>query len=178
LSAHRHSSIARLFGAVVLALSAACASPGGPPLPEIADRINATLEPLEVVDSAPAGAGEAAVTARSISVLGEVYTPGQIPLEPGRRLTIVEAIARAGGQKTATAHVSSLVLVRWDRTHQQQLAWKIDARPKYWGDPKTIFLQPYDVVYVPNLPIDDLGHWVDNYIRRLIPVPFPVFTIN
>jgi len=178
LSSSRASILTRLCGAAVLALGAACASPGGPPLPEIADQINATLEPLEVVDTAPTGVGEADVTARSVSVLGEVYTPGQIALDPGRRLTIVEAIARAGGHKTATAHVSSLVLVRWDRVHQQQLAWKIDARPKYWGDPKTIFLQPYDVVYVPNIPIDDLGHWVDNYIRRLIPVPFPVFTID
>lgn len=147
-------------------------------MPELADQINATLEPLEVVDTAPTAAGGADVTARSVSVLGEVYTPGQIALDPGRRLTIVEALARAGGQKTATAHVSSLVLVRWDRTHQQQLAWKIDARPKYWSDPKTIFLQPYDIVYVPNIPIDDLGIWVDNYIRRLIPIPFPVFTIR
>lgn len=169
--------LARCAAVALLTITGACALPGGPPLPEIADRINATLEPLEVVDTAPTGAGTD-VTARSVSVLGEVMTPGQIPLDAGRRLTIVEAIARAGGQKTATAHVSSLVLVRWDRVHQQQLAWKIDARPKYWSNPKTIFLQPYDIVYVPNIPIDDLGHWVDNYIRRLIPIPFPVVTLD
>lgn len=163
--------------AAILALSGACALPGGPPMPEIADRINATLEPLEVVDSAPTGVG-ADVTPRSVHVLGEVNEPGQIPIEAGRRLTLVEAIARAGSHKPATAHTSSLVLVRWDRTKQQQLAWTIDARPKYWGSAKPIFLQPYDIVYVPNIPIDDLGYWVDNYIRRLIPIPFPVFTID
>jgi len=171
------NALLRCAGAALLALSGACALPGGPPLPEIADQINATLEPLEIVDSAPTIVGTD-ITPRSVHVLGEVAEPGQIPIEAGRRLTLVEAIARAGGHRTATAYTSSLVLVRWDRLKQQQLAWQIDARPKYWSSPKTIFLQPYDIVYVPNLPIDDLGHWVDNYIRRLIPVPFPVFTLQ
>lgn len=163
--------------AALLAMSGACALPGGPPLPEIADQINATLEPLEVIDTAPTAAGTD-VTTRSVHVLGEVNEPGQIALEAGRRLTLVEAIARAGGHRPATAHTSSLVLVRWDRMKQQQLAWKIDARPKFWSSAKTVFLQPYDIVYIPNIPIDDLGFWVDNYIRRLIPIPFPVFTID
>lgn len=174
MSLFSSNALLRFAGAALLALSGACAMPGGPPLPEIADQINATLEPLEIVDSAPTVGAE--VTPRSVHVLGEVVEPGQIPIEAGRRLTLIEAIARAGGHKAATAHTSSLVLVRWDRVKQQQLAWKIDARPKYWSDPKTIFLQPYDIVYVPNMPIDDLGFWVDNYIRRLIPVPFPVYT--
>lgn len=169
------NALLRCAGAAVLALSGACALPGGPPLPAIADQINATLEPLEVVDTPPTGAGTD-LTPRSVHVLGEVVEPGQIPIEAGRRLTIIEAIARAGGHKPQTAHTSSLVLVRWDRLKQQQLAWKIDARPKYWSDAKTVFLQPYDIVYIPNMPIDDLGFWVDNYIRRLIPIPFPTYS--
>ncbi|MBL8859727.1 MAG: hypothetical protein JNL28_14570 [Planctomycetes bacterium] len=177
MSLFHNSVLLRCAVGVLLAFSGACALPGGPPLPDIADKINSTLEPLEVIDSAPTAVGPD-VTSRSVSVLGEVMEPGAIALEPGRRLTLVEAIARAGGHRTATAHVSSLVLVRWDRTTQQQLAWTIDARPKYWSSAKPIFLQPYDIVYIPNIPIDDLGHWVDNYMRRLIPIPFPVFTIR
>ena len=134
----------------------------------LADEINATLEPL-------AAAGDTSGAVQSISILGEVEEPGAIDLEPGRRLTLVEAIARAGGFDKATAYLASVVLVRWDPRNQQQVAWTIDARPRWWGKEKTVFLQPYDLVYVPNTPIDDVGIWVDNWIRRLIPIPIGVF---
>lgn len=109
---------------------------------------------------------------RTISVLGEVAKPGAVPIPADGRLTLVQAIALAGGQLKASAHMSSTLLVRWDATRARQVAWTIDARPQYWKDDKTVFLQPYDVVYIPNTPIDEVDLWVDNYIRRLIPLPF------
>jgi hypothetical protein len=63
------------------------------------------------------------------------------------------------------------VLVRWDPINQRQVAWKIDARPQYWDDGEMIFLQAYDLIYIPNTPIDDVGIWVEMFIRRLIPFP-------
>lgn len=109
---------------------------------------------------------------RTVTVMGEVANPGAVNLEPGRHLTLVEALGRVGGHNKATAWVSSTLLVRWDAEKQRQLAWTIDARPKHWDDANTIFLQPYDVVYVPNTPIDEVAIWVDNYIRRMIPFPY------
>ncbi|MFN0242922.1 MAG: polysaccharide biosynthesis/export family protein [Planctomycetota bacterium] len=110
--------------------------------------------------------------ARTVSVLGEVARPGVVPIPPDGHLTLVQAIAIAGGQLKASAHTGSTLLVRWDAAHGRQIAWTIDARPKHWGEAQTVFLQPYDVVYIPNTPIDEVDIWVDNYIRRLIPVPF------
>jgi hypothetical protein len=67
--------------------------------------------------------------------------------------------------------------VRWDAQSHSQLAWKIDARPKHWGGKQAaVVLQAHDVVYVPNTFIDEVDIWVDNYIRRLIPLPlFPLY---
>lgn len=210
---------------------AACSTPGGPPLDEIAPTINATLEPttgavvpgdkLEVkfvnklewnqtvevqsdgtasflaidkqlvgglladqIDAKLTSAYAAvlpnsdltvivsALGARSVSVLGDVENPGAVAIEPGRHLTLVEAIARSGGFVKATAYLSNTMLVRWDARTSKQIAWTIDARPEHWDGVDTILLQPYDVVYVPNTPIDEVAIWVDNWIRRMIPFPY------
>ncbi len=113
---------------------------------------------------------------RTVSVLGEVTTPGAVPLGPEGRLTLVDAIAQSGGFLKQSAWLSNTLLVRWDAVEQRQLAWKIDARPMHWGHAETILLQPFDLVYIPNTPIDRVGIWVDNYIRRLIPVPILIPT--
>ncbi len=107
----------------------------------------------------------------TISILGEVAAPGEVAIGPERRLTLIDAIARAGGFLKASAHLSNLLLVRWDAREQRQLAWKIDARPMHWGKSETIFLQAYDVVFIPNTPIDKVDIWIDNYIRRILPFP-------
>ena len=111
------------------------------------------------------------LSGRSVTVMGEVGQQGAVPIDPNGRLTLVEAIGRAGGWNKYTAHISSTLLVRWDPINQRQVAWKIDARPKHWDDSETIFLQAFDLVYIPNTPIDDVGIFVEMYIRRLIPFP-------
>jgi protein involved in polysaccharide export with SLBB domain len=108
---------------------------------------------------------------RTVTVLGEVKIPGPVAIDPPGRLTLVEALGKAGGYDKYTAHVSHTVLVRWDPQTQKQVAWTFDARPKHWDDGEPIYLQPYDLVYIPNTPIDDVGIWLDMYIRRLIPFP-------
>lgn len=108
---------------------------------------------------------------RGVSVLGEVSEPGVVEMRADGLLTLPEALARAGGFLKATAWLSNTLLVRWDPVTQKQLAWKIDARPLHWDDQRTILLQPFDLIYVPNTPIDSVGIWVDNHIRRLLPFP-------
>lgn len=108
---------------------------------------------------------------RTVSVLGEVKTPGAVAIGLDGRLTLVEAIARAGSYLKASAYLSSTVLVRWDPKEKRQVAWTIDARPENWISPKTIFLQANDLVFIPNTPIDDVGIWVENHITRTIPLP-------
>jgi|RhiMethySRZTD1v2_1073278.scaffolds.fasta_scaffold315857_2 protein involved in polysaccharide export with SLBB domain len=110
--------------------------------------------------------------ARNVYVMGEVLKPGELVLGPDRRLTFVEALARAGGAKKETAALDSTMLVRWSATTGKQLAWRIDARPEQWTGSVPLYLQPYDVVYIPNSTVDEVAIWVDNYIRRMIPFPY------
>jgi protein involved in polysaccharide export with SLBB domain len=113
-----------------------------------------------------------ALGARNVYVMGDVNKPGEVVLGPDRRLTLVEALARAGGPIKETAFLSHTLLIRWSASKGEQLAWKIDARPENWIGAVPLYLQPYDVVYVPNSPVDEVAIWVDNYIRRMIPFPY------
>ncbi len=110
--------------------------------------------------------------ARKIFVMGEVTKPGEFELDPDRRVTLLDAVARAGGPRKESAYLAHTLLVRWSATNRKQLSWTIDAREEFWTGPEPVYLQPYDLVYIPNTPIDRVGIWVDNYIRRLIPVPY------
>jgi protein involved in polysaccharide export with SLBB domain len=110
--------------------------------------------------------------ARKVFVMGEVKTPGSLELDPDRRLTLLEALARAGGPLKQSAYLAHTYLSRWSSSTGKQLHWTIDAREKNWNGSEPLYLQAYDVVFVPNTPIDEVGIWVDNYIRRLIPFPY------
>lgn len=136
---------------------------------ELTRRLKAAYTGL--VDNAELTVAVKTPAARSVSVLGEVKSPGAIPIGTDGRLTLVESIARAGGYLKESAYLSSTVLVRWDAKDKRQIAWTIDARPQHWTASKTIFLQPNDLVYVPNTPIDDVDIWVENHVTRMIPLP-------
>ncbi|MBI1849682.1 MAG: polysaccharide biosynthesis/export family protein [Planctomycetes bacterium] len=110
------------------------------------------------------------VAPRFVVVQGEVHHPGDVAISGGH-LTLVEAIGRAGGPLKETARLEDTLLLRWLPREKKQVAWKIDARMDYWGNPMPIQLQPFDVIFIPNTPIDRVDIFVDQYIRRLIPLP-------
>jgi len=107
---------------------------------------------------------------RTVYVMGEVHTPGSVTLE-GARMTLLEAIGKAGGPDKATARLDKTYLIRWDPETRRQISWTIDAELENWSSPEPIYLQPFDVVFIPNTPIDKVDIWVDQYIRLMIPVP-------
>lgn len=110
--------------------------------------------------------------ARKVYVMGEVKTPGAYELDPDHRLTLLDALARAGGPLKESAYLAHTFLLRWNASTGKQVHWTIDAREKYWDGPTPLYLQPYDVVFVPNTPVDAVAIWVDNYIRRMLPFPY------
>jgi protein involved in polysaccharide export with SLBB domain len=114
---------------------------------------------------------------RSVIVMGDVHNPGSIAYDGGR-LTLLEAIGRAGGPLKETARLDSTLLVRWDPETRRQLAWKIDCEQEQWNSPVPIYLQPFDIVFLPNTSIDKVDIWVDQYIRRLLPIPVNVGAIS
>ena len=108
---------------------------------------------------------------RRIFVLGEVTMPGAFPYN-GEDITIPKALAAARGFDKTSAALQAILLVRWLPKENGYHGWKIDAEPEFWGSPNQVFLQPGDVVYVPNTTIDKVDIWVDKYIRQVIPFPY------
>jgi protein involved in polysaccharide export with SLBB domain len=215
----------------LLLVLAACETAGGPNLAEIAEHINATLEPSSVVlapgdeldvrfaysptwnqeivispdgsasflgigrliaagmspgklhqtlteayshvfDNPALDVALKSQAARNVYVMGEVHKPGELVLGGDRRLTLIEALARAGGPLKESAYLAHTLLIRWNASTGKQLSWKIDAREEHWTGSVPLYLQAYDVVYIPNTPVDEVAIWVDNYIRRMIPFPY------
>lgn len=111
---------------------------------------------------------------RTVHVMGEFPESGEFALTPDRRLTLLDAFARAGGPRKESAYLAQTLLVRWDASAQVQRVWTIDAREEHWKGAQPLYLQPYDFVYVPNTPVDDVAIWVDNFIRRMLPFPYIV----
>lgn len=107
---------------------------------------------------------------RHVYVMGEVHRPGEFPVTG--RLTLIEALGLAGGPLKETALLENTLLVRWSPSERRQHSWRIDAKVDHWGESTPLLLQPHDVVFVPNTPIDDVNIWVDQYIRRMLPFPY------
>lgn len=108
---------------------------------------------------------------RTVTVFGEVLQPGLVPIPPDQHLTLVDALGRAGGPTTRTAWLSNTLLIRWDPEAKKQRYWKIDARRKWWDSKETVQLQNRDIVFIPNTNIDHAAIAVDNFVRRMIPIP-------
>lgn len=125
---------------------------------------------VNVVAGAPRSGSDVGGT--SVYVMGEVRTPGAQNLD-GRSITLVEAIGRAGGPVKNTARMESLLFVR--RLQEGRVvSWVLDASVEHWGVAAPIYLQPNDVVFVPNTKIDDANIFVDKYIRQMLPFPYLV----
>lgn len=85
---------------------------------------------------------------RQVSVFGEVNRPGLIDIPPERRMTVIEAIAQAGGT-TRMARPSHIELSR------AGVAEKMRLRLRDLQDPEQppVFVEPDDVIYVPQSPL-------------------------
>ncbi len=119
---------------------------------------------------------DTATNPRGIMVIGEVVNPGPIVLR-GERISVIEAIARAGGHDKRTANLANALLVRWLPNQNRRVAWRMDISVDYWGTPVPVMMQPSDILFVPNTAIDDVDIWVDQYVRQLLPfgvaIPIP-----
>lgn len=103
-----------------------------------------------------------------IAVSGEVGQPGVVQLF-GERITLIEALGRAGGPLKESALLANTLLVRRAPDTGRYYTWRIDARTEHWGMGDPVLLQPNDVVFVPNTPIDDVNIWIQKYVRNNLP---------
>ncbi len=104
-----------------------------------------------------------------VYVGGEVKQPGLVELTG--RVTPLQAILKAGGFLD-TARVGQVLLIRrgGDNRHAGRA---LDLRQTLRADAtaEVVMLQPEDVVYVPKTRIAKVNQFVDQYIRRLLPLP-------
>jgi polysaccharide export outer membrane protein len=82
----------------------------------------------------------------AVYVTGAVTRPGKIPME--RRMTVVDAIAEAGGFDPYRAKLSRVSVLRVDGDTQR--IYRLDLSRILAGEDKAPFyLKPFDVVHVP-----------------------------
>lgn len=101
-----------------------------------------------------------------VYVGGEVRTPGVLMMTG--RMTALEAVMQAGGFLPQTAKMRNVVIVR--ERDGKQYARTLDLRrPLEKPESDVFYLEPYDVVFVPQTNIDKVDQWVEQYINRIIP---------
>ena len=115
---------------------------------------------------------EVAVIIRSLSdrrvyVGGEVNKPGVIPMPA--RLTALEAIIEAGGFRTETAKLKSVVVIRQREGKLRGSLIDFSETPNGEAGPP-FYLEPRDIIYVPETAIVKVDRWMDQYIYRILPM--------
>ena len=106
--------------------------------------------------------------AARIYVGGHIERPGEYAWS--RQITAMQAIARAGGFSD-TADTSRIIVLRRDKSGAEQaIEIDIDDATSEEGKNRDVFLAPYDLVMVPSSNVADLNKWMDQYIRKNIPL--------
>ena len=85
-------------------------------------------------------------------------------------MTVLQAISQAGGKRD-TALLSGVIVIR--RTPDNKLATlQLDLEKAIDNTDmkQDVTLMPNDVVYVPKSTIANINVWVDQYIRKNIPI--------
>jgi len=111
-------------------------------------------------------------SSQRVYVDGEVNKPGMVTLLGP--LTVLQSISEAGGLKE-TAKSSQVLIIRKSQDNKPQaIEVNLDDIRNAADGSQNILLAPYDVVYVPKSAIANINQFIDQYIRRNIPIPFGV----
>lgn len=105
-----------------------------------------------------------------VHVGGEVKSPGVLQLTGPR--TVLEAVFEAGGFLPSAGTSDVVVVRRLEQGGYELLAANINELLVGEDARGNIVLRPYDVVYVPRSGVADVNKWVDQYIRKNIPIDF------
>jgi protein involved in polysaccharide export with SLBB domain len=105
-----------------------------------------------------------------VYVDGEVGAPQMVNI--AGNLSAIQAIASAGGFKPSARKEEVLIIRRSGAERPQVIPLDLEAAIQGADIGQDIQLQPYDVVFVPRTQIADINDWIDQYIRKNIPLPF------
>jgi polysaccharide export outer membrane protein len=102
-----------------------------------------------------------------VIVLGEVRTPGIVPLRG--TMTLVDAIAEVGGIES-TGRQDNIILMRREADGTFR-GTKVDLDAILRSrSGENIYLMPADVIYVPMTAIAKVDQFVDQFVNKLTPV--------
>lgn len=118
------------------------------------------------------------VTTDKVFVDGQVYAAGGIDLSRNSNMSIMQSIASAGGLKD-TAHAEEIILIRRNGL-QRPFVYMVNLAAAMDGTDiaQNVMLKPNDIIYVPKSAIANVNTWVDQYIRRNIPINVGVEAIR
>jgi len=103
---------------------------------------------------------------RHVFVGGQVMAPGIVEM-PGR-MTLLEAIMKAGGFNLREAEIQNVVVIR--HRNSQRYGHSVNLKPTLKGDKaQSFYLEPKDIVYVPQTTIAKVNQWIDQHINKIIP---------
>jgi polysaccharide export outer membrane protein len=106
-----------------------------------------------------------------IYVTGEVGSPGEF-INVGPNLSLVQAIARAGGLKNS-ARPDKIIIIRRGAEESPEVYAADYTAAVSGADPESdVRLAPYDVVYVPRSGIGDVYLYFQQYVQQFVPVSF------
>lgn len=136
-------------------------------LRELADQVQVALSQRvrrpEVVINV-----QGSLPSQRVFVGGEVVRPGVQPLAGA--LTVLQAVMVADGLKDSAQPREVTVLRQATGGQHQVLRLDLKALMEGREGARDIVLSPYDVVIVPRSGIANVGLWVDQYIRRVLPI--------
>jgi protein involved in polysaccharide export with SLBB domain len=110
---------------------------------------------------------------QKVFVDGEVGRPGVVELNGPK--TVFQAIAEAGGLKDTARTTEILVIRRGEGSKPVLLETNLEAILRKSPSGEELMLRPYDVIYVPRSKIANVNRWMDQYIRKNIPITFGFF---
>ena len=75
----------------------------------------------------------------------------------------------AGGFDMRSANVKNVIIIR--HKNGQRYGCTIDCRCALKGvaERPLLYLEPYDIVYVPRTTIVKVNQWIDQYINKIVP---------
>jgi protein involved in polysaccharide export with SLBB domain len=130
------------------------------------------IEVIEAYRRSGVAAGNITVTldtpsSKSVYVYGEVREPGPVPWT--EQLTVAKACAATGGH-VVTANWKDVYVTRADPQTQQPRSYRVDLRKVLYGQTMDFPLLPGDVVFVQTSVGGDIAHFVDLWVRRVLPI--------
>ena len=108
------------------------------------------------------------LTRAVFTVVGEVFRPGRYPLTG--EMTLIDALASAGGE-TPVADLAQVMVVG-EPVDGAVRAWlyDVDTALAHGSALAHVRVQPQDTVVVLRTGIGDVNEWIDQWVRRNIPI--------